>query len=342
MKIEVTYDKILIFNEKNFVNKEIFYTKNSNYSNLEFLGVLSEEKNNFTNPLPLEKLYFAIKNEDEKWIKMSNEYLALDGTYNFRDIGGYFSNTQKRLKYGMIYRADQLNNLSERDIKLLENMRLASIVDYRSNGERKLYPNKNISTAKTYCLNPNSEVAEAAAKAMQDIQAKSTIDLLKNGEFNVKNYCNKNEYMYKEYEKFIFSPESQEAYKKFLELLLDEKNYPMVIHCRGGKDRTGFGAMLVMLILGISEKDIVKDYELTSYYRKERDKKQMDLYRQYTDDREILELLETMQKCNGEYLIYLLNIIKKEFGTIENYLFKIFNLNNEKIEKIRTILLEEI
>src|SRR5206468_7178285 len=44
-------------------------------------------------------------------------------------------------------------------------------------------------------------------------------------------------------------------------------NHPMVFHCTAGKDRTGLMAMLLLGALGVSDDDIVADYELTTHYR---------------------------------------------------------------------------
>ena len=38
----------------------------------------------------------------------------------------------------------------------------------------------------------------------------------------------------------------------------------MVFHCAAGKDRTGLVAALLLAALGVSEADILDDYELTN------------------------------------------------------------------------------
>lgn len=46
-------------------------------------------------------------------------------------------------------------------------------------------------------------------------------------------------------------------------LLLDERNYPMVIHCIGGTDRTGTYAYLINGLLGVSEDELILDYDIS-------------------------------------------------------------------------------
>ena len=40
-----------------------------------------------------------------------------------------------------------------------------------------------------------------------------------------------------------------------------------MFHCAAGKDRTGLVAALLLAALGVSERDILDDYELTNRYR---------------------------------------------------------------------------
>lgn len=49
------------------------------------------------------------------------------------------------------------------------------------------------------------------------------------------------------------------------EVLADESNYPLFFHCAAGADRTGVVAYLVLALLGVSEKDILRDYAFTNF-----------------------------------------------------------------------------
>lgn len=54
------------------------------------------------------------------------------------------------------------------------------------------------------------------------------------------------------------------VFKKAVQLL--EENKPFVIHCKGGADRTGAICAIFEGVLGVSESDIDKDYEMTALY----------------------------------------------------------------------------
>ncbi len=58
-----------------------------------------------------------------------------------------------------------------------------------------------------------------------------------------------------------------ENFRQVFSLMADEANYPMYVHCTGGADRTGTVIFLVNALLGVSEADLIKDFEFTSFSR---------------------------------------------------------------------------
>lgn len=58
---------------------------------------------------------------------------------------------------------------------------------------------------------------------------------------------------------------SASSLKTIFDVLADEKNYPIYFHCNAGADRTGTLAFLIESVLGVSESDMTKDFELTSF-----------------------------------------------------------------------------
>lgn len=114
---------------------------------------------------------------------------------------------------------------------------------------------------------------------------------------------------------------------------------PLVQHCRGGKDRTGFGVAVILLALGVSEEDIIYDYELTSKYRADRNERKMNVYRQYTDDEQTLTLLSTMQQAKGIYMKKALDEMRNKYESKEKYLSEVLGINEKVKQQLREKLL---
>lgn len=64
------------------------------------------------------------------------------------------------------------------------------------------------------------------------------------------------------YESFVTN--CKRECKAIFDLLADASRYPIYYHCWGGADRTGTVAAFIAVVLGLSEADILLDYEITS------------------------------------------------------------------------------
>lgn len=321
---------------------DVYYGYDSSKMNegKKFLFTMTERQMIIKNPDLNNRLFFLVCPKEGKNYVISTRLVNLDGTYNFRDCGGYETIEGRRVKWGLLYRSDQLSNISERDITFLKNMGLKTIVDYRSKSEASAAPNKEIFGANTYLLDPNAKTAQLAADSIDDVN-KSILDLLKEHKFHPEKYGDPEENMYKQYKKFIYSDSSKKAYRELIKLILDEHNLPLVQHCRGGKDRTGFGVAIVLLALGVREECVINDYTLTNQYRVTKNKKQMNLYKKYTKDEQTLTLLSTLQQSKAIYMETAINEMKKTYGSIDSYLKDALGIDQDVKEKLKEIFLYE-
>ncbi|MGO5387373.1 tyrosine-protein phosphatase [Catenibacterium mitsuokai] len=321
---------------------DVYYGYDSSKMNegKKFLFTMTERQMIIKNPDLNHRLFFLVCPKEGKNYVISTRLVNLDGTYNFRDCGGYETIEGRRVKWGLLYRSDQLSNISERDVAFLKNMGLKTIVDYRSKSEASAAPNKEISDANTYSLDPNAKIAQLAADSIDDVN-KSILDLLKEHKFYPEKYGDPEENMYKQYKKFIYSDSSKKAYRELIKLILDEHNLPLVQHCRGGKDRTGFGVAIILLALGVREECVIYDYTLTTQYRVTKNKKQMNLYKKYTKDEQTLTLLSTLQQSKAIYMETAINEMKKTYGSIDSYLKDALGIDQDVKEKLKEIFLYE-
>ena len=63
----------------------------------------------------------------------------------------------------------------------------------------------------------------------------------------------------------VFSNNYKDEIRDIFAVFADKNNYPIYYHCWGGADRTGTISFLVNGLCGVSEKELIQDYEFTSY-----------------------------------------------------------------------------
>ena len=68
-------------------------------------------------------------------IKEHERQVKLDGQANFRDLGGYSTTDGRSVKWGLIYRAGQLNELSDADLSKLKELDIRTVIDLRGTSE---------------------------------------------------------------------------------------------------------------------------------------------------------------------------------------------------------------
>jgi len=62
----------------------------------------------------------------------------------------------------------------------------------------------------------------------------------------------------------MIAEEGVASYRGLMELVLDESNWPIVIHCSAGKDRTGVATALILEAVGVDRAVIMDEYLLTN------------------------------------------------------------------------------
>ena len=61
-----------------------------------------------------------------------------------------------------------------------------------------------------------------------------------------------------------FAEEAKSSYQKVMEVVLDESNWPVLIHCSAGKDRSGIAVALILEAIGVNRETIMEEYLLTN------------------------------------------------------------------------------
>ena len=241
------------------------------------------------------------------------------GVENFRDIGGHKANG-RRVKQAMVYRSAKLDGLTNEGKKLLDTIGIKTIIDFRDD--------KEVASSPTSYTN-NGLATVRIPISSGDI--KSFLPYLMSGKFKESDA---QALMCSAYRSFVTGFSSQ--YAQFLEILLNEESYPLLFHCTAGKDRTGYAAALLLLLLGVRWSDVLDSYLLTNSYLKD-----------FLGKLDTGFIPETARKAFGvlmvadeQYLDTAFNVIGKDHEGVCGYANTVLNFDKEKQEKLKTILLE--
>jgi protein-tyrosine phosphatase len=179
--------------------------------------------------------------------------VALQGSFNFRDLGGYEGSRGRMTRWGRLYRADALHELTPEDVGHLRDLGLRTVVDLRT--EREL------DRSGRGPLEPEDVAFHHLAVVQEGVRGDGTSDRAADGE-SVAAPAPAGDDLAERY--LWYLDVGQASLVRALTLLGGDEHYPLVFHCAAGKDRTGVLAALVLQILGVEREVIVADYVITA------------------------------------------------------------------------------
>lgn len=292
---------------------------------------------NLIDPNPKERLYFKLKSNSEIFIGAERR-LPLTNLYNCRDMGGYLTTDGRLTSWGRVFRSDALHQIEKQEQAYIEQMGVKRIIDFRSPEEIAKDPNRSISTSQIVNFNPHATVAQQASTqsiSKKDEDKIAQLEVMVQTEEGKQQLLKNRNIMIKQMEQLVTGTNAIEAYKQFFKTLLQAEMTPLIFHCQGGKDRTGWAAALYLAALGVDKEQIYQDYLLTDKMNAPRNAKRMTIYKKYTDNEEVLAFLASLQQTKKKYLDGAYNTVEEGYGTMINYLKEELNIDDGQLEILR-------
>ena len=270
--------------------------------------------------------------------------IPLEGTINTRDLGGYRSSNGKRIKYKRLIRTDHLENITEKDAKILHNIYHSKYeVDMRSDNEIKPDYKPKIPNI-TFLHLPVQQFhkTEQLVKPIKHLKVEnkaiqSTLDYLLQMSLS-GDMTTAFEVVYRG----MLSPFGQKNYSNFLHLCKNNKEGSILFHCSEGKDRSGVGAALLLYCLGISKEDIQYDYLKTNDYIQEK-AHQRELYLRneaHIDDEIVINSIKMVCGVRLNWLESAFDEMVKIAGSVDNFIRYNLHFSDEDIKELRDNYLE--
>jgi protein-tyrosine phosphatase len=286
----------------------------------------TDQEARVTNPDKGVRHYFCLESEAGEAVILAERRLSLQGTPNFRDLGGYETEEGRRLRWGKLYRSSKLSNLTDEDINYVSRLGVTLICDFRQVIEQELEPT----------LLGDNQFTQLASLPISPGSSHSFIENLHNGIIAVDDAAGFMEQINRD---FVANQMPQYA-EMFRLLLIGDQQ--VLIHCASGKDRTGFGAALILDVLGVDEEAIVDDYLLTNKYLPV-DEEVERLSKQFTDHTGSgvsEEVLRPMLEVRPEYIRACFEEIRKRYNSKEHFFETALDLDNVKVEELKSRYLD--
>jgi protein-tyrosine phosphatase len=236
--------------------------------------------------------------------------LECDGVANLRDVGGYQTANGRRIRMGLLYRSTALDRASDADVSRLRERGIRTVFDLRTAAEREAAPDRDLGGATTVNLDVMADApgAPPARIARLTSQPQKASRLLARTDIDTA--------FDTAYRGLVSLPSARTAYHELFLALAGADALPALYHCTTGKDRTGWATAALLLLLGVSESDVVDDYLLSNGYLLAGLQPVLDGFAAGGGDP---ELLKPVLGVKTRYLRTALTEVREQYGTIERY-----------------------
>ncbi len=286
----------------------------------------------YSAPMPpgLARPYFLVERQNEKGITekrvIGARRLALEGAYNFRDLGGIPALDGRTVRWGQVFRSDTLTRLTAPDYNRLNAIGISLVCDLRTREERKTDPTEWQGASPVFVLAPVSENDKGAS------QNGSVTGALQSGKVSVE----EGKAMFEQfYVRMVFDSAS-----KFGTVLraIETSDRPSMFHCTGGRDRTGITASLLLRMLGVPKETILSDFVLSTQYLNERQTAALAPATE-VEAQQARRYAEVI-RLQPRYIEAVFQAIDKRYGSFDTYRREALHLTDADVATLKARLLE--
>jgi protein-tyrosine phosphatase len=255
---------------------------------------------------------------------------AFERVVNFRDFGGSPTSDGGRVRRGVLFRSAHFGEATEADIALLERLGVQVVIDFRGPNEKSEEGHNRLPAGVREVLIPMYDPARGndPRVVLYSAAPEEVARVYPPGRAF--------EQMVNASESFVAHTDRARQYGEMLRAIIEADGSPILIHCSAGKDRTGWGAAVVHLALGVPREHIVADYMLSNSYRRNRAARLDELTRAGLDP----ELLAPFFGVHEDYINQSFAAVDRHYGGVESYLRDGLRVDDDSIERFRRAMIE--
>jgi protein-tyrosine phosphatase len=254
---------------------------------------------------------------------------VLEGVRNFRDIGGHRTVDGRRVRTGQVFRAAHFAEATDADLAVLESLGIRVVIDFRgpaeiaAEGEDRLWPGARLVSIPMHDPARGNDIRTLLYESPPEVVAEVY------GEGRAAEAMTKGSVF------FVTDADRVDQFGLMFRTIIDAEG-PAVFHCAAGKDRTGWGASLMLLALGVPEQTVVDHYLESNLHRRDRS----DRLRQFEAAGFDMEILQPFFDVREEYKRAALDAVEQHWGGIDGYLRDGLRITDDELARFRERMLD--
>jgi protein-tyrosine phosphatase len=245
---------------------------------------------------------------------LRNRDLNWDGCLNVRDLGGHRTQDGAETRYGAVIRADDVRQLTDAGWGAAVDYGVRTVVDLRMDRELQADPPAEVPVDVVHVpvLEDDDEAfaeVEAVARAAQDYAA-ATRDVY-----------------------LVFLERFHQNVAAAIAAVARAPEGGVVVHCVGGKDRTGLVTAFLLHLAGVDNEQIAVDYAESE----ERLRPRHDAWLAEAGTEAERERIRRIAATPAESMVGVLEELERRYGSVESYL-RAGGLTDEDLQLARSRL----
>jgi len=253
--------------------------------------------------------------------------LRLEGVLNIRDLGGIAAFDGHSVALGRLYRSGSLHEMTGTDRSVLMGLGISTIIDLRSAWERTRQPYSLDGARLVHAPLVDGRFMASIVERFES--RRLTSEEIEDWWTFIRVYQTPEEHL-------------GEIRTVFAEILRAPPGSAVLFHCRGGKDRTGFIAALLLGALGVPRSGIARDFLLSNHAmhdgRVTQDSSRMTAMLQESGLSE--RAIESLTGVREEWLHQLLDGIAARYGSVASYVSNEVGIEAEGLTRLRQAYLD--
>jgi protein-tyrosine phosphatase len=252
--------------------------------------------------------------------------MDIPGLPNFRDLGGYRTSHGTVIAPGALFRSVDLSRLEPAGGQTLGDLGIRRVVDLRTSAEVEKRPDRLPERMSSRHLDVLADAGAAAGAQMGRIMEdpRRLTEVLGGGVAGDR--------MAATYRDIVSLPSALRSYRElFLGVAGGAGRGGVLFHCTTGKDRTGWAAASLMLLLGVDEDAVTEDYLRTNADLLPAMQPVLDRFAGQGGDPDVLLPVLGVRE---EYLRTALDEVGVRFGGIRGYATDGLGLTEQDLDRL--------